>query len=60
MSLNTMTVITLECLLQHTEQNNLLLAAGCITTGRDWESHSVDAQLAQRRPGLAGVGRHYK
>jgi hypothetical protein len=30
---------------------------GCITTGRDWESH----RTAQRRPGLAGgVGRHFK
>uniref|UniRef100_A0A4W5M3A3 Serine/threonine-protein kinase greatwall n=1 Tax=Hucho hucho TaxID=62062 RepID=A0A4W5M3A3_9TELE len=30
---------------------------GCISTSRDWESHRAGAQLAQRRPGLAGVGR---
>ena len=34
------------------------LNPGCITSGRDWESHR--AQLAQRRPGLAGEGRHCK
>ena len=32
---------------------------GCITSVRDWESHRR-AQLAQRRLGLAGVGRYCK
>ena len=31
---------------------------GCITSGHDLESHKGGAQLAQRRLGWSGVGRH--